>query len=209
MPDKRTLTVYIDYKSPYAFLAQQATRDLERECGVEIDFLPYTLDIPSFLGSAEVDERGQVIREERNPHQWRRVHYVYMDCRREGERQGLTIRGPRKIFDSSLAHIGFLWAKRAGNPRAFHDAVFERFWRRELDIEKPELIEAVLESSDIDARGFGEFLGGEGRREHDRIRAEAEAKGVFGVPSYLISDELFWGSERIERVRERIHELVP
>jgi 2-hydroxychromene-2-carboxylate isomerase len=199
---------YFDYKSPYAFLAQQATRALERECGVVVEFLPYTLDIPSFLGSAEVDERGRVVSEARNPHQWRRVHYVYMDCRREAERQGLTIRGPRKIFDSSIAHVGFLWAKRAGDPFAYHDAVFERFWRRDLDIESAESIRAVLESAGVDARGFADFLAGEGRREHDRIRAEAEAKGVFGVPSYLVGDELFWGSERIERVRERIRDLV-
>jgi len=100
----RPIVHYFDYKSPYAFLAQRATKELARETGAAIDFLPYTLHIPSFLGSAEVDEHGQVVSESRNPHQWRRVHYVYMDCRREAAREGLTIRGPRKIFDSSIAH---------------------------------------------------------------------------------------------------------
>ena len=47
------------------------------------------------------------------------------------------ILGTRKIWDSSLAAIGMLWAKRQGKRqfRAYHDRVFERFWRRELDIE--------------------------------------------------------------------------
>ncbi len=78
----RTLTAYIDLKSPYAYLAIEPTRRLARRCGVALDWLPYTLDIPSYLGSAKVDETGQVIEQDRSPHQWRRVKYSYMDVRR-------------------------------------------------------------------------------------------------------------------------------
>jgi 2-hydroxychromene-2-carboxylate isomerase len=195
---------YFDYKSPYAYLVQEATRALAAETGATIELLPYTLDIPSYLGRAEVDDRGRVVSAERTAHQWRRVRYAYMDCRREAERRGLVIRGPRKIYDSSIAHIGFLWASRAGRPRPYHDEVFRLFWRRELDVENREAVAAVLERSGVSTIGFFDFLGGEGRREHDRIRSEAEAKGVFGVPSYLVDEELFWGGERIDRVRERL-----
>ena len=195
---------YFDYKSPYAYLAEQATRALAAETGATVESLPYTLDIPSYLGRAEVDAGGRVLSEERNAHQWRRVRYSYMDCRREASRRGMVLRGPRKIFDSSIAHVGFLWAKRSGDPRAYHESVFQDFWRRELDIEDPSAIRAVLDRSGVSTAGFEEFLAAEGRREHDRLRAEAEALGVFGVPSYLVDGELFWGAERIERVRERL-----
>jgi 2-hydroxychromene-2-carboxylate isomerase len=100
--------------------------------------------------------------------------------------------------------VGFLWAARAGRIQPYHDRVFERFWKRALDIESVEAIAAELAASGVEALGFTDFLVGEGRELHDRLRAEAEAKGVFGVPSYLVDDELFWGSERIDRVRERI-----
>ena len=199
---------YFDYKSPYAYLAQQPTKELARESGIAIDYVPYTLDVPAYLGSAQVDERGSVVAEDRNAHQWRRVRYSYMDCRREANRVGLVIRGPRKIFDSSIAHIGFLWAKQQGDPWRYHDAVYERFWRRELDIEDVSAVRSALESSGVGAEGFGDYLAGPGRLEHDRLRAEAEAAGVFGVPSYVVAGEIFWGSERIERVRERIRELA-
>lgn len=195
---------YFDYKSPYAYLAQEETFRLQETFDVEVEWLPYTLDIPSFLGSAEVDETGRVVREARTAHQWRRVRYAYMDCRREANRRGLIIKGPRKIFDSSIAHIGMLYARRQGNFRPYHEVVYERFWKRELDIEDPLVIRRVLEEVGIDAAGFLDYLRGEGRREHDRIRAEAEAMGVFGVPSYVVRGELFWGNERIERVRERL-----
>jgi 2-hydroxychromene-2-carboxylate isomerase len=199
---------YFDYKSPYAYLAQRPTDELESELGVAFERLPYTLDVPSYLGRAEVDAAGRVVAEDRTPHQWRRVRYAYMDCRREATRRGLVIRGPRKIFDSSVAHVAFLWAARAGRPRPYHDRVFEKFWKRELDLEDVGAIERELEAGDVAIEGFREFLGGEGRALHDRIRAEAEAQGVFGVPSYLVDGELFWGNERLERVREKVGERL-
>jgi 2-hydroxychromene-2-carboxylate isomerase len=200
----KTITHYFDYKSPYAYLAQEETFRLQEEFDVQVDFVPYTLDIPSFLGSAEVDDAGRVLSEARNSHQWRRVKYSYMDCRREANRRGLIIRGPRHIFDSSIAHIGMLYAKHRGDFRRYHNTVYERFWKRELEIEDPRVIQGVLEEVGIDASKFLTYLNGEGRKEHDRLRAEAEALGVFGVPSYVVNGELFWGAERIPRVRERL-----
>ena len=75
-----------------------------------------------------------------------------------------------------------------------------------LDIEDPRAIAAELDAAGVAAAGFADFLSGEGRALHDRLRAEAEARGVFGVPAYLVDDELFWGNERLERVRERVVE---
>jgi 2-hydroxychromene-2-carboxylate isomerase len=198
------ITHYFDYKSPYAYLAQEATYQIVQDFDIEIDWLPLTLHIPSFLGSAEVDATGKVISEQRNAHQWRRVKYSYMDCRREANRRGLVIRGPQKIFESSVAHIGMLYAKRQGDFRAYHDAVYERFWRRELDIENPEIVKHVLTEVGVDASGFLDYLNGEGRQEYERVIAEAEEIGVFGVPSYVVNGELFWGAERIDLVRERL-----
>ena len=55
MPEPRTVTVYIDYKSPYAYLAKDLACEIERDFPVRLDWLPYVLDIPSFLGSATLD----------------------------------------------------------------------------------------------------------------------------------------------------------
>ena len=199
------LVHYFDYKSPYAYLAQEATFALAERAGADLDVRPYSLHIPDFLGSAEVDGQGQVLSESRNEHQWRRVRYSYMDCRREANRRGLTIRGPRKIFDSSVSHIGFLWAKeRGGGFRGYHDTVYERFWRRELDIEDAEAIGRTLAECGVEAGGFSEYLEQEGPRRLEELKREADAKGVFGVPGYLVGDELFWGAERLDRVAERL-----
>src|SRR3984893_13888345 len=193
MAEPRTVTVYSDYKSPYAYLAKDLAYDLERDFPVRVDWLPYVLDIPSFLGSARGDASGRVLEEERNHNQWRRVRYSYMDCRRQARKHGLVIRGPQKIWNSSLAACGMLYAKRQGEAvlRRYHDLTFERFWKRELDIEDPAVVTAVLAEVGADASGFASYLAGEGSAELQRRCREAEEKGVFGVPSFIVDGELF------------------
>ena len=203
----RTLKLYIDYKSPYAYLAKEPAYRLERDSGVAIDWLPYVLDIPAYLGSARVDGEGRVLEQSRNAHQWRRVKYSYMDVRREANRVGLTIRGTQKIWDSSLAGIGLLYAKRpggrAGAWRVYNDEVFERFWKRDLDIEDPAALKDVLRRAGADVDGFEAYATGEGKRELNAVQETAEAGGVFGVPSFLFPDgDLYWGREHLPRVRE-------
>ena len=105
MDSPNTILVYTDYKSPYAFLAKDLIYELEDQFDVNLEWLPYTLDIPSYLGSARLDERGDVIKSSRNAHQWRRVRYSYMDCRRQARKRGLVVLGTRKIWDSSLAAV--------------------------------------------------------------------------------------------------------
>jgi 2-hydroxychromene-2-carboxylate isomerase len=106
MAELQTVAVYTDYKSPYAYLAKDLVYELARDFPVRIDWLPYRLDIPSFLGSARLDGSGRVVEEQRNAHQWRRVRYSYMDCRRHARKRGLVIRGTQKIWDSTLTLNG-------------------------------------------------------------------------------------------------------
>ena len=199
-----TIITYTDYKSPYAYLAKDMTYALERDFDVEVDWRPLMLDIPAYLGAAKVDKQGNVVAENRNAHQWRRVRYSYMDCRRQANELGLTIRGPRKIFDSSIAAVGMLFAQKQGVFSAYNDKTFESFWKRELDIEDPAAVAGVLAEVGADASEFSTYLEGEGKSELDRLRLEAEESGVFGVPTFVLDGELFWGREHLPMIRRRL-----
>lgn len=196
---------YFDYKSPYAYLAQEETYRLQSEHGLDVRWCPYTLDIPSYLGNATLDEAGKDTVGSRNAHQWRRVKYSYMDCRREANRRGLTIRGPKKIFDSSVAHMGFLYAAKQGAFNAYHDNVYRQFWHRELDIEDVDALKSLMTANGYDATGFEDYCRHAGKGELANIQANAEAAGVFGVPSYLYKKGLYWGLERIPRLLDSVH----
>jgi len=193
MPAK--VILWTDYVSPYAFVAKAGAYDLERDYEIALEWRPYTLDIASFQQSVEA----------RDPHHWRRVRYAYMDARRFANKQGLTLKGPKKIFDARPVNAGMLYAQHHGVFRHYNDSAFERFWRRELDAESVEEVEALLVEAGAPA-GFAAFLAGEGGVEHDRLRAEAEASGVFGVPTYVLDGELFWGGDRVGVLRERLDE---
>jgi 2-hydroxychromene-2-carboxylate isomerase len=194
-----TLTVYIDYKSPYAYLALQPTRDLAAEFGLKLNWMPYSLRIEDYLGAVA----------SRNAHQWRRVKYSYMDARRLANDRGMVIRGPQKLFNSSIAHMGMLFAKscRDGVVERYHDIVFEGFFKRELDIEVLDHVLDALAKAGASPNDFQEFQTGPGPALLDTTLKEAEDRlGIFGVPTFVIADEIFWGGERLALVRNRLEQ---
>lgn len=195
------LAVYIDLKSPYAFIAIDPTRDMARSVGVEIDWRPFTLDIPSYLGSAKLVKNSKKVESSnRTQQQWTGVRYAYRDARRYAQLTGRTLRGTEKIWDSSLAGIAMLWAKERGGFDRFIDVAYPAFWRRELDIEDPAVLERALADSDVATAGFREWAQGPGRELHDRINQAAFDAGIYGVPSYLVEDEMWFGREHLPRV---------
>jgi 2-hydroxychromene-2-carboxylate isomerase len=186
--------IYTDYKSPYAFVANRALFELEQNEGVEFEWLPYTLRIPEFMGTVE----------ERTPHFWRKARYLYMDARRFANAQGLTLKGPRRIYDAFYSSAGMLFAQRHGIFRPYHDTVFKRFWNHELELDELSQISGVIAELGGSASEFQAYVNGPARAEHDAIIAEAESLGVFGVPTMVFNGELFWGGDRIPLLVERI-----
>ena len=195
------LVVYIDLKSPYAWIAIKPTREMAIAAGVEIDWRPFTLDIPSYLGSAKLAKDGKKVESSsRTPQQWSGVKYAYRDARRYAMLTDKTLRGTVKIWDSSQAGIAMLWAKQRGAFDRFVDIAYESFWKRELDIDDVEVLERTLSAADIETAGFRDWLAGAGRVQHDEINNQAFDAGVYGVPTYLVDDEMWFGREHLPRV---------
>jgi 2-hydroxychromene-2-carboxylate isomerase len=192
--ERPRVRVYTDYKSPYAFVANRALFELEEKQGVALEWLPYTLRIAEFMGTVE----------ERTPHFWRKVRYLYMDARRYANAQGLTVKGPKRIYDAFYASAGILFAQRNGIFRPYHDTVFRRFWNHELELDELSEISGVIASLGGSVRDFEAYVHGAARDEHDGIIDEAEKIGVFGVPTMVFNGELFWGGDRISLLTERI-----
>lgn len=197
------LIVYVDIKSPYAFVAIRPTLALEAELGVEFDWRPLTLNIPSYLGSAEKKAGKVVASKGRSQNTWNAIRYSYRDARRYAERQGLTLKGTEKIWDSSLPNIGILWVMQTARDRlgAYFEAVYPPFWRRELDIEDIGVVEDCLRRAGIEATGFAAFANGPGLDLHDSLQPQFHSKGIYGVPTYVLGEDILFGREHIPYIR--------
>ena len=197
------LIVYLDVKSPYAFVSVKPTLALERELGLQFDWRPYTLDIPSYLGSAR-KEKGEVVESSgRSPKIWNAIRYAYMDARRYAEQQGYTLKGTEKIWDSSLANMGILFVNLYFRDRIpdYLEAVFPPFWRRELDIEDINVIKDCLKKAGVDSSGFQIFVTGAGKQMHDHILDHRFEAGMYGVPTYVLDNSVFFGREHLPYIR--------
>ena len=197
------LTVYIDFKSPYAFVAMQPTYELAESLGIAIDWRPLTLDIPSFAGSAKLDRADRVLESERSSAQWTWVKYAYHDARRYARLRGWTLRGTTKIWDTTLAGMGLVFAKGQGDAvtRRYIEITFERFWKRELDVEDLAVVESVLREAGAGVRGFRESTENEAREKYLAEQVAIFEAGIFGVPGYVVEGEYYWGREHLPRIR--------
>jgi 2-hydroxychromene-2-carboxylate isomerase len=187
------LKLYFDYKSPYAYLAMQPAFDLPKRFDVSMRFLPFTLRIKG---------KGQ-----RSIYSEWKVRYSYMDARRWANRRGgFPIRGPRKVYDSTPSLVGALFAQREGFFERYSLEVFRRFFDRQLEIDDPAEVAALVAELGEDAVAYRRYLEGEGAGALEACIEEAHADEVFGVPMFCLEGELFWGHDRIPLLEERLCE---
>ena len=168
-----SVAAYIDYKSPYVFAAKDRIYALADETGAAINWRPYVLNVPQYPGSATVDNSGAVVEADRNAHQWRRIRYAFMDCRRQARKRGLILRSTQKMSDSASAAAGMLFAQDADEAvfRHYNDTIFVRFRKRDLDIKN------------IDALAAGADRGGCRRRGLRSVPARGAGPGRGDRPS--------------------------
>src|SRR5260370_7824794 len=130
-----TIKLYYDFKSPFTYLAMEPAYKLEDTHRVRLRFIPLELAIREAYGG-DLEQRAQ--------RDWDKVRYLYMDMRRFANERGMIIRGPQKIFDSRLALMSGLFADRNGRFRPYADRVFERFFKRGLNMEDFDALAPVM-----------------------------------------------------------------
>jgi 2-hydroxychromene-2-carboxylate isomerase len=174
MQDERAdiddIKMYCDYKSPYAFLAFDPGMALEQKFNVRVRWRPFQLGIKG--------------REERGVHAEHKIRYSYLDARRWANMRpgGLVIKGPAKVYDTAPALVGGLYAEKEGRLVDYSRTVFARFFQRELEVDRPDAVAALLAGLGLSEQGYRDWLAGEGMRAYERAREEAAADRIFGFP---------------------------
>jgi 2-hydroxychromene-2-carboxylate isomerase len=194
MPPLHELKFYFAYTSPYTYLAMEPAYALEQSHRVRIRFIPFGVNIRKTYGDAPT----------RSKRDQDKVRYLYQDARRFAKERGIVILPPRKIYSARMAFYGGLYADRHGAFHPYSDRVFERFWRHELEVEDPDAIAEIVTEAGLDRDDFKHYLNNDAKADLDRCFAEADHDKIFGVPTFVVDGELFWGHDRLDWVARKL-----
>lgn len=193
MSDREELKMYSDFKSPYAFLAFEPAFRLQEKYRITTRWIPFQLRLKG---------KGQ-----RSVYSEYKVKYSYMDARRWANlRGGLMLRGPLKIFDTTPALIGGLFAQKEGRELEYGLKVFEGFFKRELAADEADAVAEVIAEMGMSVEAYRAYLAGEGMADYERCLEEAVADEIFGVPLFVFRGEKFWGYDRMGLLEMRLSE---
>ena len=183
----RTLRFYFDYLSPYSYLAWQEIPALARRHALRLEPTPVLL-------AALLDHHGHKGPGEIPP---KRV-YVFKDCVRRAATLGVPFEPPFSHPFNPLPALRVTMLDMDEERRMeLITRLFRATWAEARDVSSPEVVGAICSEAAVpDAL---ECI-------HDPIikqrlkdvTTEAIELGVFGVPTMLIGDELFWGTDSFQ-----------
>jgi 2-hydroxychromene-2-carboxylate isomerase len=185
------LKFYFAYTSPFTYLAVEPAYALEQTHRVHLRFIPYGVNIRRTYGDVPTRSNRDAMK----------VRYLYLDVRRLAKERGIVIYPPKKIFSARFAFYGGMCAADQGLFRPYADRVYERFWKHELDVEKVDALAAILAEVGATTDQFMRYIADENAEAKPRLKqafAEADRDQVFGVPTFVVDNERFWGYDRLD-----------
>jgi 2-hydroxychromene-2-carboxylate isomerase len=195
--DPQRLTVALDVRHPFAYLALHPTLELVRSMAVPVDWLP--LDVPALNPPsvpADGDDRG--VR-----HRRFRAQAIAREIETYSAAQGITIREPYRSGEVEAARSGWLYM-RDRHPERLVDylvALFGGYWSRDVDVSRIVEIMELVARAGGDASAFARWQESDGPPASAALASELRALGIFQVPAYLLDGEVFYGRQHLPMLR--------
>ena len=182
------LDFYFDYLSPYAYLAAREIGPLCERHGVALRWRPVLfaglLNHWGQRGPAEIPSKG--------------IH-AFKDTLRYALSRGVPLRSPRHHPFNPLTALRVSLAEVSGGDQALViSALYDLGWARGGDLGDAGEIAAALDSTGVD--GAALLARAAEPAIKARLRQETEAavaRGVFGIPTMIAGEELFWGLDQL------------
>ena len=192
---------YFDFISPYAFLAWTQIRDIAKRCGRSLEPVPVLfaalLDAHGQKGPAEIPAKRR---------------YLFKDIARKAHRLGVMSVAPPPAHPFNPL-VALRVASLPGSPDvrdAIIDVLYAAAWTRREAIDTPEAVARLLASAGLDGPAL--VAASQAPEAKQRLRAatdDAIRRGVFGVPSVLADDELFWGTDSLSDLEAHLRGELP
>jgi len=181
---------WFEFASTYSYPAASRIEDVAALAGVTVVWRPFLLG-PIFRARGWNDSPFNLY-----PAKGR---YMWRDLERICAKHGVPFQRPTQFPRSGLlaARIACLAAAEPWCP-SFVRAVYRANFADDRDIADPAVIGALLDALGQPGTELVARAGTPEVKEQLRQQTEtAAARGIFGAPSFLVGDELFWGNDRL------------
>lgn len=196
----RTIEFIFDFGSPNAYLALKALPALIERTGADLHLMPCLLGgIFKATGNRAPMESFANVKG--------KLAYDRLEIDRFVRRHALDRfrMNPHFPVNTLLCMRGMIVAQRSGAERAYVDAVCAGLWEDGRKMDDPAAFVAVLDAAGLEGRTIAEAT------QDPAVKAELAAnteravdRGVFGIPTFFVSDEMFFGKDRLDQVERAL-----
>lgn len=194
---RKTVEFFFDLGSPASYLAWTQIGLLAQETQADIRWCPMLLggvfQATGNASPATVPAKGA---------------YVFQDLSRFARRYGVPLQQNPYFPVNTLTLMRIAVAVQQHLPERFQaylGAMFKALWVEQLDLGQAAVLEEALRHNGFDAPALlGWAASPEVKAGLKATTEEAVRRGVFGAPSFFVGDEMFFGQDRLDFVREAL-----
>ncbi len=187
----KSFEFYFDFGSPYTFLAHKEIRKIEKENSIKIKYMPILLG--DLLKSVGVKPNADIPI---------KAKYMIKDCKLWADKKNIVFKFNNyfPIVTLNLLRC-VLVAEKKGFSQNFINKVFDAIWEDGLNLNDNIIVEKLLKNIGINPKTFVmESVDNKIKDELKKRTDEAYKKGIFGSPSFIVNNKIFWGQDRLEFV---------
>ncbi|MCB1215416.1 MAG: 2-hydroxychromene-2-carboxylate isomerase [Deltaproteobacteria bacterium] len=193
--NKGSIHFYFEFASSYSYLAVMRIQALAKTKNISVLWKPFLLG-PLFKDQGWQDSPFNLYPA--------KGKYMWRDMERLCQKYDLAFKKPKTFPRNGLlaARIAHWSENQTWNPD-FVKLVFQANFAQDQNIADPQLLSQILKSLGQDPKTILEKAYNPKNKESLQKRtAEAKELGIFGAPSFIVDQELFWGHDRMEEAFE-------
>ena len=185
----KPIDFYFDFVSPYSFISFQKIKILKFKQDFKFRLKPILLgglhNLHKITAPAFIPAKAK---------------FMIRDCKMICEKNKISFKFnsyfPIKTVDLMR---GVLIAEEDGIASIYIDKIFESLWVSGFNLNDQQIIDKVLKNLDINPKTFSLRLSNQNIKDELKKRTqEAYDKGIFGAPTFLVNNKVFWGQDRLE-----------
>jgi 2-hydroxychromene-2-carboxylate isomerase len=197
MADKKDLEFYFDVGSPASYLAWTQVPRIARETGAALHYRPM------LLGGVFQATGNRSPMEVPLKSAWMKD-----DLARHARRYGVEYRhNPHFPINTLMLMRGAIGLQLREPQRLvpYGDAVYRAIWVEARDMNDPAQVGAVLQQAGFDPAALLALTQDPEVKEQLKSATQAAvARGVFGAPTFFVGDQMLWGQDRLDFVKEAL-----